>query len=146
MTGPTLIQMAVNDPPDGRLILDILSQTAAALDYAHKRGIVHRDMKPANIMIKFMSAPSPKFATPAALLVSVASDDPGRLHDRHSELHVAEAVQSRRVSGRSDQFSLAVIAYELLTAQAICRGVDPGACPQDRAGRPNAGSSTKPDA
>ena len=31
--------------------LDLLAQTAAALDYAHKRGIVHRDIKPANMML-----------------------------------------------------------------------------------------------
>src|SRR5688572_18079776 len=49
--GPTLNRMVLSDPPDGKLILSILAQTAAALDYAHKRGIVHRDIKPANIMI-----------------------------------------------------------------------------------------------
>ena len=49
--GPTLDRLIDSDPPDGKLVLSILSQTASALDYAHKRGIVHRDIKPANIMI-----------------------------------------------------------------------------------------------
>ena len=49
--GPTLERMVVHDPPDAKLVLEVLTQTAAALDYAHKRGIVHRDIKPANIMI-----------------------------------------------------------------------------------------------
>src|SRR5919205_406848 len=36
VAGLTLDRMMVTDPPDGRLVLSILSQTAAALDYAHK--------------------------------------------------------------------------------------------------------------
>src|SRR6185369_9097659 len=44
--GPTLERMVHSLPPDTKQILSIIQQTATALDYAHKRGIVHRDGKP----------------------------------------------------------------------------------------------------
>src|SRR3954447_22720122 len=50
--GPTLDHLFHAKQLTGKEILDILNQTAAALDYAHKRGIVHRDIKPANIMLQ----------------------------------------------------------------------------------------------
>ncbi len=50
--GPTLeTLMSGADPLEPARALDILKQTAAALDFAHKKGIVHRDIKPANIML-----------------------------------------------------------------------------------------------
>src|ERR1700756_522827 len=50
--GPTLDEMLSGAQPlDAEKMISILSQTAAALDYAHQKGIVHRDIKPANIMI-----------------------------------------------------------------------------------------------
>src|SRR5688572_25912368 len=51
VNGPTLDRMVRAEPPTGRLVLSILTETAAALDYAHGRGVIHRDIKPANIMI-----------------------------------------------------------------------------------------------
>src|SRR5688572_2868708 len=39
VNGPTLDRLASTNPPDGTLVLQFLNQTAAALDYAHKRGI-----------------------------------------------------------------------------------------------------------
>src|SRR5688572_20861687 len=113
--GPTLDQMAVNDPPDGRLILDILGQTAAALDYAHKRGIVHRDMKPANIMIHERSiAKIADFGV--ARIQSHQMTQAGSMIGTPNYMS-PEQIQGQTVNGRSDQFSLAVIAYELLTGE-----------------------------
>src|ERR1700679_1109473 len=51
VNGPTLYKiLASGDPLSGARMLRVLRQTASALDYAHSRGIVHRDVKPANIM------------------------------------------------------------------------------------------------
>src|ERR1700732_4709032 len=47
--GQNLDRLAQTEPLTGVRVLGILAQAAAALDYAHKRGIVHRDIKPANI-------------------------------------------------------------------------------------------------
>ena len=113
--GPTLDQMVVNEPPDGGLILDILSQTAAALDYAHKRGIVHRDMKPANIMIHEHSiAKIADFGV--ARIQSHQMTQAGAMVGTPNYMS-PEQIQGQTVNGRSDQFSLAVIAYELLTGE-----------------------------
>ena len=51
VNGPTLEKILASDAAlSGSNMLRILRQTALALDYAHSRGIVHRDVKPANIM------------------------------------------------------------------------------------------------
>jgi len=113
--GPTLDLMVVNDPPDGRLILDILAQTATALDYAHKRGIVHRDMKPANIMIhERTTAKIADFGV--ARIQSHQMTQAGSMVGTPNYMS-PEQIQGQSVNGRSDQFSLAVIAYELLTGE-----------------------------
>src|SRR5215470_11119499 len=49
--GPTLDHVLSEGPVAAQLMFSVLSQTAAALDYAHQKGIVHRDIKPANIML-----------------------------------------------------------------------------------------------
>ena len=129
--GPTLDRMLATTRPTAALVLTILGQTAAALDYAHKRGIVHRDIKPANIMIHERST------------AKITDFGVAKIQSHHMT-HVGsmvgtpnymspEQIQGQAVSGGSDQFSLAVIAYEMLTGEKPFTGESIAcACIQDR--------------
>jgi serine/threonine-protein kinase len=115
--GPTLDQLLSDQPPLAPdKLFSILAQTAAALDYAHLKGIVHRDIKPANIMIardgttKITDFGIAKFTSSDQL--TMTGSIVGTPHYMSPE-----QVQGHVVDGRSDQFSLAVIAYEALTGE-----------------------------
>src|SRR5262249_27944962 len=115
--GPTLDQLLSSQPPLApERLFSILAQTAAALDYAHLKGIVHRDIKPANIMIardgttKITDFGIAKFTSSDQL--TMTGSIVGTPHYMSPE-----QVQGHAVDGRSDQFSLAVIAYEALTGE-----------------------------
>jgi serine/threonine protein kinase len=115
--GPTLDHLLSQPQPlaPGRMF-SILSQTAAALDYAHQKGIVHRDIKPANIMI---AADGTTKITDFGIAKITATDQFTMTGTIVGTPHYMspEQVQGAPVDGRSDQFSLAVIAYEILTGE-----------------------------
>ncbi len=101
--------------------LDILRQTAAALDYAHQNGVVHRDIKPANIMLHqgttvkvadfgIAKSMSTEHGTVAGMIMGTPS------------YMSPEQIEALPVSGRSDQFSLAVVAFELLSGNRPFKG------------------------
>jgi len=115
--GPTLDQLLSQPepmPPDK--MFSILAQTAVALDYAHGKGIVHRDVKPANIMI---AANGTAKITDFGIAKITASEQFTMTGSIVGTPHYMspEQVQGQAVDGRSDQFSLAVIAFEMLTGE-----------------------------
>ena len=116
VNGPPLEKMLLAaQTPDKDTLLSIFQQTAAALDYAHKKGIVHRDIKPANIMIhEDGTAKITDFGV--AKIVSQQMTQAGTMMGTPSYMS-PEQVQGAAITGRADQFSLGVVAYEALTGE-----------------------------
>ncbi len=115
--GPTLDQMlSETQGVTAEQMFGILGQTAVALDYAHLKGIVHRDIKPANIMI---AADGTAKITDFGIAKITASENLTMTGSIVGTPHYMspEQVQGKAVDGQSDQFSLAVIAFEMLTGE-----------------------------
>jgi serine/threonine protein kinase len=98
------------------MVQAILHQAGGALAYAHRRGVVHRDVKPANIMVDeegwavvtdFGIAKIP--AGQALTMTGVAVGTPAYMSPEQCAAHP--------VTGASDQYSLAVVIYEMLTGR-----------------------------
>lgn len=122
VNGPTLEKVLASEAAlSGSNMLRILRQTALGLDYAHGKGIVHRDIKPANIMTDEDGAV--KIADfGIAKVTTVTSMTETKTVVGTPNYMSPEQVQGLAVDGRSDQFSLAVIAYEILTGERPFQG------------------------
>ncbi|MEV0359661.1 serine/threonine-protein kinase [Nocardia sp. NPDC050697] len=98
----------------------IVAETAAALDYAHGRGVLHRDVKPANIMIERVSDGAEERVFLTDFGIARLRDDTGHLTRTGTFTATLAYASPEQLSGaaldhRSDQYSLAVTLFRLLT-------------------------------
>ncbi len=104
--------------PDSAALLEYLRQVSDALDYAHRKGIIHRDIKPANIIISDDRPEAVAKVTDFGV-AKLASNDMTQKGVRVGtpSYMSPEQIHGTTLDGRSDQFSLAVMVYELLTGE-----------------------------
>ncbi|HEU4388019.1 MAG TPA: serine/threonine-protein kinase, partial [Blastocatellia bacterium] len=116
--------------------VDVASQVAGALAAAHAAGIVHRDVKPENLMVRpdglvkvldfgiaKLSRQSTSFAAAGSSVSSV--ETAGVVFGTVSYMS-PEQVRGQDVDSRSDLFSLGVVMYEMLAGARPFRGNTPG--------------------
>jgi hypothetical protein len=105
---------------EGRLPLDrarrILYDLADALDYAHRHGVVHRDIKPQNVLLEDESERALLMdfgiAKSASALGTITAS--GVAVGTPMYMSPEQAIGDRHIDGRSDIYSLGLVAYEML--------------------------------
>ena len=108
----------------------LASEVAAALDYAHRHGVIHRDIKPENILLHDGSALVADFgiALAVASAGSVRMTETGMSLGTPRYMSPEQAMGEREITARSDIYALGCVTYEMLsgdppftgsTAQAI---------------------------
>ena len=111
---------------DGRKLntawyINVLRQVASALDYAHSKGIIHRDVKPANILVQEEGAAKVADFGVAKTVADDTITQTGMIVGTPYYM-APEQVLNKTLDGRTDQFALGVIAYELLTGERPFQG------------------------
>ena len=126
--GPSLAQRLAEGPLDPRETVALLAQVASALDAAHARGLVHRDVKPSNILIAPAEAPDGSdhayladFGLARRLDESAAVS--GSSRSLGTVAYVApEGIAGGPIDGRADVYSLGCVLFECLAGEPPFRG------------------------
>lgn len=136
----TLVPFIVMEYVDGRLLKDIIedgaiepaeasrivAQVLTALEYSHRAGVVHRDVKPGNIMItangqvKVMDFGIARAISDSSATIAETSAIVGT-----ASYFSPEQARGESVDARTDLYSTGIILFELLTGRAPFRGDNP---------------------
>jgi eukaryotic-like serine/threonine-protein kinase len=117
LRGETLAELARAGPVRWERVMRIIAQVARALHHAHVQGVVHRDIKPANVIVlatgeaKVTDFGIARFESIRGRLTSTGQFIGTPLYTAPEQARVEE------VDGRADVFSLASVAYTLLTGR-----------------------------
>ena len=128
--GRTLRELA---PLDSGRAARIVAQVAAALDVLHSRGIVHRDVKPGNILVEARLDGDHAYLTDFGLAKEISPDPglaaPGRWHGT-VDFAAPEQIRGQPTDARSDVYSLGCVLGFALTGSVPYARADPAATMQ----------------
>lgn len=127
VSGKTLNELIKEEAPmDYRKAADITKQVASGLSAAHKKGIVHRDVKPHNILMtedgiaKITDFGIAKAVTNTTIVDSGKDNVMGSVH-----YFSPEQAKGTNVDEKSDIYSLGIVLYEMLTGKVPFDGDNP---------------------
>ena len=118
--GETLAQQLAREPrPPLATVRDLLRSVAQALAYAHARGVVHRDVKPDNILVERANG----HALVSDFGIARAAEGDARLTvtgiavGTPAYMSPEQAMGEKDVDGRSDIYALGVVGYQMLAGE-----------------------------
>jgi serine/threonine-protein kinase len=111
--GPSLAGVLAGGPLDAALTMDIVAQAAAGLQAAHGRGLVHRDIKPGNLLIASGGAVKITDFGISHVIGSVSVTVTGVVMGTAAYL-APERIAGAQAGPASDLYALGVVAYECL--------------------------------
>jgi serine/threonine-protein kinase len=102
-----------------RQVLDIITGVAEALDYAHQCRLLHRDVKPSNILMSRLESGEQRILLADFGIARFENESSGLTQTNMTVGTVSyaapEQLMGREIDGRADQYALAATAYHLLT-------------------------------
>jgi YVTN family beta-propeller protein len=123
--GTDLRRVLADDAPlEPERALAVLASVAGALDAAHAKGLVHRDVKPGNILIAVepdADPPEHVYLSDFGLTTLSADPDAG-LFTGTADYAAPELVTGGSIDGRTDLYSLGCVLFECLTGEPPFRG------------------------
>ena len=131
--GESLAERLQKGPLPLDQVLKYGAQISFALDQAHRSGVVHRDLKPGNIMLtptgaKLLDFGLAKPSAPLATAVTLtAAKQPSSVTEQGTivgtfQYMSPEQIEGKELDGRCDIFSLGAVLYEMLTGQRAFQG------------------------
>jgi serine/threonine-protein kinase len=103
-------------------VLKIVGQITSALDYAHSQGVIHRDIKPGNIMV---TSQGRAYLTDFGLVRDMAIPTLGEIFGSPDYISPEQAINSAKAVPQSDLYSLGVVIYQMMTGRLPFIGKDP---------------------
>lgn len=103
-------------------VMRIMDEVCQALDYAHSKGIIHRDVKPANILV---AEAGRVFLTDFGLVLRAGTATRGEIFGSPRYIAPEQAISSSGAVPQSDLYAVGVILYEMLTGRLPFDAGDP---------------------